>query len=164
MHSVTLNKATRTRPACSCYDQPHATAVMLSTQVVDTYAPSADSTTRRQLLTVEANIACDVVGDSGVLKLLLLGPLSALPCFASSTRLDTWTAQYTSQPMLLANSGGCGGYACAMHAMLHCTFTYNTYQLLRVWQRQPLQKQLIQLELRAWVHRMVIQSLATWCW
>lgn len=39
--------------------------------------------------TVEAKMACAVVGDSGVVALLLLGPFKALPACASSTRLET---------------------------------------------------------------------------
>lgn len=40
-------------------------------------------------LTVAAKMACAVVGDSGVVALLLVGPFRTLPACASSTRFDT---------------------------------------------------------------------------
>lgn len=57
------------------------------------HADKVDKQARRARarLTVAAKIACAVVGDSGVVALLLLGPFRALPACASSTKLDTCT-------------------------------------------------------------------------
>lgn len=52
-------------------------------------AEAATPDRRAATLTVAAKMACAVVGDSGVVALLLVGPFRALPACASSTRFDT---------------------------------------------------------------------------
>jgi hypothetical protein len=86
-------------------------------------------------LTVVAKMACAVVGDSGVVALLLLGPFRDLPACASSTRLDTCGTS-NQQVQKQVDVGGCAfvtSASTACHLMLPQTVRKMAKTLLNAW-------------------------------
>lgn len=141
-------------------------------------------------LTVAAKMACAVVGDSGVVALLLVGPFRALPACASSTRFDT--CMECSKEGARQDDEGCMQLPQDLVLLLlllllrhtdDCTQILNQpgslpvaaritntvpnrhrdgsrpHQCLALGQRQPLQEQLVQLELGTRVHGVPIHAL-----